>query len=54
MTQCLRPGRNGCNDLLSPEMGVDGTHPYYGPGFVHSGGGNGRPEQQIVLAVLLG
>jgi hypothetical protein len=41
-------GRNGGNDMLSPAFGVNGAHPYYGPGYVPSAGGNGRLEHQIV------
>jgi hypothetical protein len=41
--------RNGGNEVFSPERGVNGAHPYYGPGFIPSAGGNGRLEQQIVL-----
>jgi hypothetical protein len=26
--------RNGGNGMLSPEIGANGGHPYYGPGFV--------------------
>jgi hypothetical protein len=45
----LTLGRHGGNDMLSPAIGGNGGHPYYGPGFVHFRGGNGHLEQQIVL-----
>jgi hypothetical protein len=44
----LTLGRHGGNDMLSSAIGSNGGHPYYGPGFVHLGGGNGHPKQQIV------
>jgi hypothetical protein len=45
----LTLGRHGGNDMLSPVIGGNGGHPYYGHGFVQSSGGNGHQEQQIVL-----
>jgi hypothetical protein len=44
----LTLGRHGGNDMLSPAIGGNGGHPYYGLGFVYSDGGSGHLEQQIV------
>lgn len=43
----LSLGRKGGHDMFFLEIGGNGGHPYYGPDFVPSAGGNGRQEPQL-------